>query len=202
MAHHVRAHHQATKQPNEDDMNVQVMECESLLNCIKPSKKRSTYKSTNDTPYALKEGVKKSIKSKSLKSSKGVKDQSDSVIIEESAEQLRLSPPFESSSIYQIVEEQMKTGAGIETEGKLLEVMSELFTKDCDMLFQNGDTIPGMQLDMAADHLDHGLFFLAASSDDVTDAEMESLAQFGQNLAASTSKETTATCSIDTSVVP
>jgi len=176
MAHHVRAYHNGT---NADISNATNRIAERGP---KVAKQRPTIKapkkSTNGASGAI---------SKSSKTKDGARNIASKVKMQNVQKKQSLKHRFgliESSltekdlqSVSQTISEQFRElePSWLENEDSILSMMSEILTREPVEENENVWSNAG-HFEYAQEYADNGLLFLAAGSDDATDAEMESLA--------------------------
>lgn len=178
MAHHVRAHHHPSETAGTTLNNTSPSKFPNNRP-LKCSKKGLISKYESLDLITLKERrVKKTSRKKSCSKPLKVPTYPDWNVVDDD---MPLSFMFEGAGENgQAYDGHAKIRCGME-EDKFLEIVSEIFSQVPDRNGENGERECSANA-ITEDPLDDGLYFLAASSEDVTDAEMESLAQHGGSI--------------------
>lgn len=191
MAHHVRAHHDVS-----ETVSTQVR---ARLGGYEHKRSRQTSNKTvaemNTTPTPLVKPRMKKVARKSGPKAPKKGSRNACVAVTKKEEQCVMLGGTETN----LEADSIASRNGVRGEDanvELLEMLSDLLSNDEPSFYEGSEPSPSMPMETSEDPLENGLVFLAPGADDVTDAEMASLAQMhvqGAGLAMSGSMESQVT---------
>lgn len=189
MAHHVRAHHNSSEliTTNLSASSVQSVASAAISKSASSKKRGQKKGSGKGSVCSLKlTGVKKESKKPIHfpvnKSEDTLKPPSTPTTETPDDNDVSLDSALSSSPPLQMSDNSLDEAFLLfNTESEeILDSICGLISREIGSAIPNADPI--IDLDLPTDTLDHGMSFLASGSDDVTDAEMECLAQFEGHL--------------------